>query len=190
MIPTRAVLQEQNVFSVDVFHWDATVTPTRRIQTVSVPLEMFARIAHVNPPSLQAVTVIQRLMIPTPVAVLVMSVSSASVFHLDVNVIQKLTILTVSVLLDKSARIVNVGNLFLQAASVIQSLIIQTNCVQMISGELNELYVVNLICKMTVFLICTECTANWCSKSLNLERKSLSCLSFSKLNNRQIFVFI
>ena len=135
MIPTRAVLQEQNVFSVDVFHWDATVTPTRRIQTVSVPPEMFVRIAHVNPPSLQAVTVIQRQMIPTPVAVLVMSVSSASVSHSDVNVIQKLTILTVSVLLDKSARIVNVGNLFLQAASVIQSLRIQMNCVQMISGE-------------------------------------------------------
>jgi len=53
---------------------------------------------------------------------------------LDVNVIQKLMILTVSVLLDKSARIVNVGNLFLRAASVIQSLIIQMNCVQMISG--------------------------------------------------------
>ena len=135
MTPILAVPQEQSVSSADVFHWDVTVTPMLMIQTASVPQEMFARIVLVNLPFLPAVIAILKLMILTQVAVLEMSVFSASVYHLDVNVIQNQMILMVSVLLDKSAKTANVESLSLLVVSVIQNLRILMTCVPMISGE-------------------------------------------------------
>ena len=106
-----------------------------RIQTASVPQEMFARIALVNLPSLRVVIAIPWRMILTPVAVPAMSVFNANVSLLDVNVIHKQMILMVSVLLDKSARTASVANLFLLVVSVIQNLTILMTYVPMISGE-------------------------------------------------------
>ena len=62
------------------------------------------RTVSVNHLSLLAVTVIQQRITLTSHALLTHSVSSASVSHLVVIVIQRLMILTVSVLLEKFAR--------------------------------------------------------------------------------------
>ena len=62
------------------------------------------RTVSVNHLSLLAVTVIQQQITLMSHALLTHSVSSASVCHLGVIVIQRLMILTVSVLLEKFAR--------------------------------------------------------------------------------------
>merc|ERR1740124_480207 len=96
------------------------------IQMAFVLQMKFARTVHASPPFPQDVNVTQQLMIQTLHAQLTLSVSSASVFPLDVTVILILMIQMAFVLQMKFARTVHASPPFPQDVNVTQQLMNQT----------------------------------------------------------------
>jgi len=114
-----------NVSSASVCPLVVTVIHWLMIQMAFVLQMKFARTVHASPPFPQDVNVTQQLMIQMLPAHLTLSVSSASVFPLDVTVILILMTQMAFVLQMKFARTVHASPPFPQDVNVTQQLMIQ-----------------------------------------------------------------
>merc|ERR1740124_1164327 len=125
MIQTPPAQPIPNVSSASVCPLVVTVIHCLMIQMAFVLQMKFARTVHASPPFPQDVNVTQQLMIQMLPAQLTLSVSSASVFPLDVTVILILMTQMAFVLQMKFARTVPASPPFPQDVNVTQHLMIQ-----------------------------------------------------------------